>query len=127
MAWVQRGRKRYFYRTVRRGRRTKLVYLGSGAAAEEAAADIERRRAERQAQAAALRADALRHAAATAPLDELCALSDLVMRATLIGRGFHQHCQGQWRRRRHASHDEPAEGEGLPGGSEGAAGAGQQR
>jgi hypothetical protein len=43
MAWVQRGSKRYFYRTVRRGRRTTLIYLGSGAAAEEAAAEIERR------------------------------------------------------------------------------------
>jgi hypothetical protein len=127
MAWVQRGRKRYFYRTVRHGRRTTLVYLGSGAAAEEAAADIERRRAERQAQAAALRADAQRHADATAPLDELCTLSDLVMRATLIGRGFHQHSQGQWRRRKHGHRDEPTEGEGLLGGSERTAGAGQQR
>src|SRR6516164_7378492 len=118
MAWVQQGHQRYFYRSIRFGRRTTRVYLGNGEAAEEAAAEIARRRTERQAQAAALRADAQRHAAAAAPLDELCELTDLVMKATLIGRGFHQHCRGQWRRRRHASHDEPAEGEGLPGGSE---------
>src|SRR5262249_31812668 len=113
MAWVQQGHQRYFYRSIRFGRRTTRVYLGSGAAAEEAAAATGRGRSGRRAQAAALRGDARRHAAAAAPLDEFCELTDLVMKATLIGRGFHQHCRGHWRRRRHVYHDQPAEGEGL--------------
>jgi hypothetical protein len=127
MGWVQQGRQRYFYKSLRFGRRTTRLYLGNGEAAEEAAAEIERRRVERQARADALRQDEERHAAAAAPLEELCELSDLLMRATLVGEGFHQHDRGEWRRRRHVHHDQPAEGEGLPGGSEGAAGAGQQR
>jgi hypothetical protein len=52
-------------------------YLGSGPAAEQAAAADAQRRLEHQHNAEQCRAAADRHATLTAPLDELCRLTDL--------------------------------------------------
>jgi hypothetical protein len=79
MAGVTRGKKRYFYQSCNiKGRRTKQ-YLGSGQKAEEAAAAIEHRRKEKAVQHDQLQAMEMQHAEATAPLNELCELTDLLM------------------------------------------------
>lgn len=99
MAWVSEGSSRYYYRSVRRGRKVLREYYGGGEEARLAAAlDAERRR-QREADLQ-LRRDA-RDAfeSASGPLDRLIAVTDLLVRATLLARGFHQHHQGEWRRR----------------------------
>ena len=119
MAWVSRGSRKYYYQSTRVGGVPTRKYLGSGPEAEKAAAEVERSRTEKAAEAAALHAEEQNHAAATAPLDDLCQLTDLLLRATLTSLGFHQHARGAWRRRRHddPNHD-PAAGRGLSGGAE---------
>ena len=54
MGWEYRGRKRYYYRSKRIGRRGIKGYLGRGAAAEKAAAEDALKRAERSAKVARL-------------------------------------------------------------------------
>jgi len=100
MPWITRGEKRYYYESVRVGGRPVRRYVGHGAEAERAAAAAQQRRAEQAAQADARRAAQARYAAAVAPLDEMCRLTDLLLRATLAGQGYHQHHRGLWRRRR---------------------------
>jgi hypothetical protein len=127
MPWVVRGDRKYFYQSARVGGRRTKTYLGSGPLAEEVAAAIDRRRRERAWERAQVLADEQRHALAVAPLEELCQLTDLLMKAALVNAGFHQHARHAWRRRRHAEHHiNTAPGEAVPGGAEGAAGEGQR-
>ena len=52
MSWVKRGNHKYFYRSVRHGRRVKSVYFGEGPGAylaAELAAEAAAERAERAA------------------------------------------------------------------------------
>src|SRR5262245_43776817 len=119
MAWVTRGNRRYYYQSIRVGRRITKVYLGSGPEADQAAAAVEQRRAEHAAQAETLHREQQAHADAAAPLTELCHLSDLLMRATLISQGYHQHSRGEWSRRRQAKHQEPLPHPDLPTRAEG--------
>jgi hypothetical protein len=116
MGWEARGGGRLYYVSYRKvhGRVTRQ-YLGTGPAAALAAKAATERRAAREAQVEALRAEDQRHAAAVGPLDELARLTDLLMKATLIGFGYHQH-GGEWRRRKHGSTNSD---EGLPGRVEG--------
>ena len=44
MPWVRRGDRRYFYASRWVGGKPTTVYVGSGPTAEEAAAEVERRR-----------------------------------------------------------------------------------
>jgi hypothetical protein len=109
---IRGGSRRYYTRSFRANGKVRREYIGGGVKGELAAKADAERRAARQAQAEALRAEGQRHAAAVGPLDELARLTDLLMRATLIELGYHQHARGEWRRRRnvHTSIDE-----GLPG------------
>jgi hypothetical protein len=100
MPWLHQGTRKYFYRARRINGRILRQYLGSGPLAEQAAAEIEQCRAQRRADAQLAREETLRHEEASAPLAELCRLTDLLMRAALISQGYHQHCRGAWRRRR---------------------------
>jgi hypothetical protein len=124
MPWATRGDKRYFYESARTGGKVVRRYVGHGPPAERAAAEVQQRRADRAEQAAALRAEQQRHAAAVAPLLELVGLTDLVMKATLISAGFHLHSRCTWRRKRYGSGHNDPDGEGLSGGTERTAGAG---
>lgn len=100
MGWITRGNCRFYVRSVRRGRRTLHEYYGTGAEAELAAAlDAERRR-RREADRAGAAGRKAAWRAAVAPLDRLAAVTDLLARAVLLAGGYHQHHQGQWRRRR---------------------------
>src|SRR5262249_48473439 len=100
MAWDRRGNRRYFYRSIRTKGRVFRQYVGMGEPAAKAAAEIEGRRARQRALAESLRSESQRHAAALAPLDELCHLTDVLTKATLISHGYHQHSRGAWRRKR---------------------------
>ena len=102
MPWEQRGSKRYFYVSERRGGRPVRRYVGaaaSAAAALVAAAD-DLRRLQREAAARERLAEQARQREVERPLVRLCAASDVLTRAALLAAGFHQHHRGQWRRRR---------------------------
>jgi hypothetical protein len=104
MPWDVRGERRYFnlWRRVA-GRPTKL-YLGSGEAALQAAADIERRHAERTARAREARGHRQEYQEASAPLNELARLTELLAKGALIALGYHQHDR-TWRKRLDRTND----------------------
>ena len=90
----------YYYRSRRAGRRVLKEYVGAGRLAELAAAVDARERAERRAAEDAERAAMRRMDAADAEVDDLCHRVELLVRATLLAAGYHQHDRGAWRRRR---------------------------
>ena len=98
--WARRGRREYYYRSVRLpdGRIGKQ-YVGRGPLAEQAAKADAEARARREAD----RAEASRVQSVLEPLDALVAELDkgvnLLATATLLAGGLHQH-KGTWRRRR---------------------------
>ena len=102
MPWVLRGKKQYYYRTRRVGRRVIREYHGSGPEAELAAALDARRRAIRVKQRQATRAEQARWADAEALVQSFVDLVELVARVSLLAAGCRQHDRGEWRRRRHA-------------------------
>ena len=109
MAWESRGgRGKYFTRSRRVDGRVVRQYFGAGIAGELAAAEDDLRRVERRIDLRQCRQEQERHDTLVAPLENLSALSDLLVRAVLIGLGYHQH-GGEWRRRQHV-HDDPATG-----------------
>jgi hypothetical protein len=104
MGWAVKGGRRYYYRYHRAEGRVRCHYVGTGPAAELAAALDEYCRAEHEAQRAANReieqAEQARQRPAETPLRQLCSLSDTLFRATLLAAGFYQHAGGPWRRKR---------------------------
>ena len=107
MSWQRRDQRHYYSRSYRVDGRIVREYVGGGAAGEQAAAADAQRRAQRQAAAAALRAEQDRWDEATSTLQDLCHLSDLLVRAALLAAGYHQHARGVWRRKRHVHDHEP--------------------
>jgi hypothetical protein len=100
MGWVVRGDKQYYYRSFRRpGGGFRREYIGSGPAADLAAALDAHRRQQRRAQREALWADREAWGEVAAVLDELIVTSDLLMQACLLVAGYHLHQRGEWRRR----------------------------
>jgi hypothetical protein len=99
MPWSYRGDRKYFTRASRVGGRVVHEYLGAGEAAVQAAAEVERRRAERLGRTE----DACRyrneHSEAAGPLEDLARLTELLAKGTLIALGYHQHDR-TWRKRR---------------------------
>src|SRR5262245_37811952 len=100
MPWANRGDRRYYYRSSRVNGRPTKVYVGTGEAAAEAAAEVERRKAERAERQRARAAEADAYGQSTAPLDELCRFTDVLLRVSLVLAGFRRHDRGEWRRRR---------------------------
>jgi hypothetical protein len=98
MAWVTRGRRRYYYQPVREGKLVRQVYYGSGPMAELAAEADELRRAERRAKAFAWQEEEGQRQAADRSSQQVEGLTDLLMRAALVAAGFHRHDRGAWRR-----------------------------
>lgn len=97
MAWEQRRHKKYYFRYSRVDGVLRKVYLGSGPDAEKQAkedAEAQRRREEER---TALRAEAASTVAADHAHREFRAVSDLLLRATLVLAGFHQR-RSEWRR-----------------------------
>jgi hypothetical protein len=94
---TRRGRSVYFYAYAREGARVRRVYAASGEAALEAQEAIdEARRLLREQRERALEAER-QHAEALAPLAQLSALIDQLVREALQARGFRLHARGAWR------------------------------
>ena len=100
MTWEQRGQKRYFYRNQWQNGRSVRTYWGTGAIAELAATADAIRRVQREMDARQWRQELERREAAEALLIQLCDQTDLLVRATLVVAGYHQHDRGAWRRTR---------------------------
>jgi hypothetical protein len=100
MSWEQRGDKRYYYRHQWQNGRSVRTYFGTGEAAELAATADALQRVQREREARQWRQEQERRAAAEALLIELSEQSDLLVRATLVVAGYHQHDRGAWRRKR---------------------------
>jgi hypothetical protein len=101
MPWVRRGRHRYYVRRRKvRGAFVRQPY-GRGPEAQLAAALAAQRQREREAEWARRRQDRERWEAEAGVLQRLIEVSDLLVRAALLGAGYHQHEHGDWRMRRH--------------------------
>jgi hypothetical protein len=101
MSWeCPRGKGRYYTRSRRVGGRIVREYLGTGPAAERAAAQDAERRAERRALAAEKRIQEERLREVAALLEAFCQLTDQLLAAALTEAGYHQHDRGAWRRAR---------------------------
>ena len=102
MGWVNRGEKRYFYRSVSVGGRSRKQYFGAGPAAELAAAADQQRQHLRVGERSGLRAteQAVDHACSL--LHEAGQWTEVLVQAALLLAGFHRHDRGNWRRRRNA-------------------------
>lgn len=100
MGWETRGDTgRYYTRSRRENGRVIREYVGTGIAGELAAAGDAERRAAREAERAAIRAERERERAAEAELVALHRTVDLLTRGALLVAGFERH-KRQWRKRR---------------------------
>jgi hypothetical protein len=97
MPWVCRGGKRYYYRTVRKGRRAVRQYVGTGPAAERVAAADELRKVQRLRDARELRDEHEQLIRAQAALVRFCGATDILVRAALVAAGYRQHARCTWR------------------------------
>jgi hypothetical protein len=126
MGWEKRrGKGRYYTRTQRVNGRFVRKYIGTGPTGELAATTDALSRVERKIEAESEMATQRCYEELTVPLDELCLLTDFLLKASLINAGYHQHNRGEWRRRKHVSaqNDRP---EDISTRAAGAAGEGQQ-
>jgi hypothetical protein len=103
MPWEQVGRRRYYYRSLWVSGRPVRRYMGTGPAAELAAAVDDLRRLERAVADREREAEQARLRQAEAPLLKLCVATDLLARSALVAAGYHRHDRGAWRRRRESN------------------------
>jgi hypothetical protein len=89
----------HYYRTVRVDGKVKREYLGCGKTARLAAAVGAGNRQRRQKEREELVANQRKWDGACAPLEELIVMTDLLVTASLLAAGYHQHHQGEWRLR----------------------------
>jgi len=100
MAWQVVDARKYYCRHRRDGGRPRTVYVGAAGspAAELAAAADHLRRLGREVAARERHAERERLRGASAPLLDLCELTDVLARAALVLAGYHRHDRGEWRR-----------------------------
>jgi hypothetical protein len=113
MAWERRQRgagRRYYYRSVRIGHRVVKLYVGTGHAAELAAAADAQAKARRDADRDQVRRAEIEMAAAEAAIQELDAVTTMLAQATLFCAGFH-FVNYMWRKRRAGRFEHNDEGE----------------
>src|SRR5689334_5811314 len=126
MGWEKRrGKGRYYTRTQRVNGRFVRQYLGTGPTGELAATTDALSRVERKIEAESEMATQRCYEELTAPLDDLCLLTDFLLKSSLINAGYHQHDRGEWRRRKHAP-EQTNNSEDVSTGATGAAREGQQ-
>jgi hypothetical protein len=105
MAWEQGPRGKPFYtRTRRVGSKRVREYLGSGPAAQAAAAADAVKRAERRARIESCHKEQARLREMDELVRRLFKLAGLVADATLVAGGFFKH-GAEWRSRNHGRHD----------------------
>jgi hypothetical protein len=99
VAWEKRKGHRYYYQGERVRGRVRKVYLGTDEIAQALAhADATIRRT-KELKRERERAERERLEALTSPIEELCEVADVLVRAHLLAAGFARH-KGEWRRRR---------------------------
>src|SRR5262245_29957045 len=116
MAWDKsKSGHCYFTSTHRLGGRFVRRYWGRGPIGELAATLFAQRRLEREQQKRRDRDERERLRETQAPLVELCQVTGLLMRASLLAAGYHQHDRGEWRRRTEMTADVSAPAMTLAG------------
>lgn len=101
MGWEMRGNYGPYYTRSRRvGARVVREYVGKDRIAQLAAQLDEIDRMERQAKSAEHKQDHNKLQECYQPLQELCEITDLLVKATLVSAGYYRHHRGEWRRRR---------------------------
>ena len=99
MAWVLRGNREFYYRSVYTGGKSCMQYVGAGPVAQLAASYDQLHRARRLADKQSL-AELRRHLQAVdARLAELTWRADLLGAASLICAGYHRRGKCSWSRR----------------------------
>jgi len=111
MGWERRKNGYYFYRSVRADGQPRKLYAGKEEVAQRQARLEAERRQRQQAERDTLRAEQTRMGGAERALAELHEMTDLLLRATLLAAGFHEH-RTQWRRRR-VNHKPAAESRNI--------------
>ena len=104
MAWEKRGNQKYYYKSERVGGRVRKQYYGRGKSAELLTwlEDLKREQVKEQKdlEREKWRAEVRQLEAADSAVDDLCKVTDQMVRAVLLLNGYHQHNRGEWRRRR---------------------------
>lgn len=99
MGWeTRKGKGRYYTRSVRVGGRVVREYVGSGPAADIAAALDEANREERRAECETRRLEQAKLEAAAAALSALGSAADAEMKRRLGEAGYHYR-KGEWRKK----------------------------
>jgi hypothetical protein len=96
MAWVTKGKRRYYYRSRRVGGRVVREYYGCGPLAEMAAHLMDMRRRARTARDR----EAAQFDDVDAGFRQLHAHLDRAAAAHLLAAGYYRHDRGPWRKRR---------------------------
>ncbi|HEV2763866.1 MAG TPA: hypothetical protein VGV38_12870 [Pyrinomonadaceae bacterium] len=96
MGWEQRGRRSYYYRKERDGKRVRSVYVGGGELASFVGLMTEGRRAEGRKRREAERRARASIAETDAALDALAGMVESITSAALLASGYHTH-KRQWR------------------------------
>lgn len=97
--WDIRGHLRFYYRYRWVNQQARRVYMGTGAEAEQAAAEDELRWAQQAAAAQAWQTALAELEGDLQPHEDLAQASHRLLQATLLAAGFHQHDRN-WRLRR---------------------------
>jgi hypothetical protein len=100
VAWEERGGRRYYYRSVRRGGCVVKEYLGTGPVAEATAQLDEEDRRRREEAAEAWKEEMRRMEEVEVPIEALCDAAETLARAALVAAGYRQHNRGEWRLKR---------------------------
>jgi hypothetical protein len=126
MSWESRPRssRRYYYRTLYANGRAIREYIGTGDKGEQAAADDQARRKERQAQAEQIKAEVRRRQEANEALGEWSDDLQQLAYAMLIADGC-VYKNGEWKRARHLSDTKEGTDRGQDLQRRGEAGAGE--
>jgi hypothetical protein len=97
MAWEKRGKRLFYYRSVRVGSRVKKLYRGSGIVGQAAATADAARRQRRQADALAWREKQARLESVARVGRAYRAAGAVVMEAVLLAGGLHRVQRSPWR------------------------------
>ena len=102
MAFEKRGKHglRFYYLSRREGQRVRKIYVGCGPTGQQSAQLDADARAERKTAREQERRLMAQYDAMAREIADCCRGTESLMRAVLIGAGFHRHRMGAWRCRR---------------------------
>jgi hypothetical protein len=100
MAWEQRGSSRFYYRSRRADGRVTREYCGNALFGAAAALEDESARARRAERKAMTSREQQEHRSALNLQADVDRALDQLVSKTLAAAGFHQHKNGEWRKKR---------------------------